>query len=76
MFQEPADDADHADVFAEPFSPWVETAHTADDQFNANSNLGSFVEQANDGWIHQSIHLGADVSASTFAGVFDFAEDQ
>ena len=76
MFQERADDADHPNVFTQPFATGIEAAHAANDQFDRHSGLGRFIKKRNDRWIHKRIHLRSDHSLSALLSMFNFAADQ
>src|SRR5690606_36610413 len=76
VFEVAADDAAHADVFAEALDAGHEAADAAHDEVDAHAGLGGGVEVVNGGLAHQGVHLGEDARGASGEGVLLFAPDE
>ena len=75
-FQEPADDAGHADVVAETRQARPEAADAPDDHINLDARLGRLVEAADQPVIDQRIHLKNQAPLAAGARVLALPLDQ
>jgi len=73
VFQEPAHDAAHGDVVADPGDTRTEAAEAADEQIHFHAGAGRLIEEANHAFILKGIHFKDQVAV--FA-VGDLPPDQ
>ena len=76
MLEKSADDAEDADIFAQPGNLWPQTTNAADDQIDLHAGAGSFVEFLDDLLIHERVEFHDDAAGSPGQGVIALALDQ
>src|ERR1700722_11768538 len=76
VFQESADDADHADVFADSVNAGAKAANAPYEKIDLHPRLGCLIEQADHMQIFEAVHLQDEMRFPAASGVPDFAPDQ
>src|SRR5262249_52808616 len=76
VFEEPANNADDADVFAEIWNFRTQATYPANDQIDGHVRAGSFIERLYDLLIHQRVHLRDDAGRLACQRVIALPLDQ
>ena len=75
MFEEPADDADDANVFAQVRNPRAQATDAAHDQVDLHAGAGGFVEFLDDLLVDERIELHDHAAGFSGRGMVAFAFD-
>ena len=75
MFEEPADDAAHADVLAHAGYARTQLAHAADHQFDRDAGLRGAIERLHHAFVADRVELGDDAGRAAGESVFGLALD-
>src|SRR5215468_1246335 len=76
MLEKAADNALNSDIFGKARNAGAETANAAHHQVDADPRLRRLVEQIDDRWVDECVHLGPDLGRPAVLYIGDLGFDE